>query len=66
MATIAPEMPKVEKIAGVDKWEAESAARAIEETFEIKAKPKLFNAAMIVLKRKQKAAKKALGWAGRL
>jgi len=58
--------PKVEKVIGIDKWEAEGAADTLMRSFEIKKKPKLLSAAMKIIRDKQKAAKQALGWAGGL
>lgn len=60
------EMSKVEKIGGVDKYDAEYAADTLTKSFEIKKDKKLLAAALTVIRRRQDAAKKALGWAGKL
>jgi len=62
MATI--ETPKVPKIAGVDKWEAESAADTLSRAFDIKSDPRLLKAALIVIRKRKKNDNKVLGWAG--
>ena len=64
MATNVIEGPKVEKIKGVDKWEAESAADTLMRSFEIKRNKKLLGAALSVIRGRQKDAKQAAGWAG--
>jgi len=58
MAEIEKE-PKEEMIAGVRKWQAESACDAILRAEEVKLQPKLFNAAKIVLQRRYEAIQKA-------
>lgn len=64
MATATAESPK--KINGIDKWEVESAARTLTDAFEIKKKPKLFAAALKIVKQQEDAAKEVQGWAGKL
>lgn len=49
--------PKMEKVAGFDKWEVESWARTLQEAEEIKADPKKMKAVMPLLKSKIKALK---------
>lgn len=58
--------PKVDKIYGFDKWEVEEAARTLTRTFELKKKPKLFAAALKVVKQTEDAAREVQGWAGNL
>ena len=65
MSSTAAE-PKVEKIDGIDKWEVENAADTLRRAFEIKANPKLLRAAMKVVRKRQEADKKVMGWAGKL
>ena len=60
------EGPKVEKIKGVDKWEAENAADTLMRSFEIKRNKKLLGAALKVIRDRQTDAKQAAGWAGGL
>ena len=62
----ATKEPKVEKILGVDKWEAENAADTLTRSFDIKKQPKMLRAALRVIRDRQKAAKAAMGWAGGL
>ncbi|HIJ71151.1 MAG TPA: hypothetical protein HPP87_07285 [Planctomycetes bacterium] len=65
MATaIAEKSPP--KVMGVDQWDAENAADALTRSFEIKKDDKLLKAALKVIRDRQQAAKKALGWAGEL
>lgn len=64
MATDSPAEVKIEKIKGMDKWEAENAADTLMRSFEIKRNKKLLGAALAVIRRRQKDAKQAAGWAG--
>ena len=66
MGTVTMTEPKVEKIKGVPKWDAEEAARTLTRAFEIRKDKKLLAAAMECLRRERQAATKALGWAGAL
>jgi len=54
------------KIDGMDKWEVEDGARTLRRAFEIRDKPKLFKAALKIVRKEQEAGKKMLGWAGKL
>ena len=50
------------KIDGFDEWEVKDAASTLRRVFEIKAKPKLFKAALKELKKEADAASKAVSW----
>ena len=63
MATIG-EKPR--KVDGFDEWEVTDAASTLRRAQEIKAKPKLFRAALKELRRQQKATKAALEWSSKL
>jgi len=64
MAAIAE--PKVEKVMGVDKWEAENAADTLARAGEIVRNRKLRAAALKVTMNRQKGMKQVMGWAGGL
>ena len=59
-------MPKAKKINGFDEWEAEGFADSIKLALEVISNPKKKAAAKVVLRRRARADKKALGWAGEL
>lgn len=52
------------KIYGIEKYEAEAAARTLSRSFEIKANEKLFAAAMVIIDRDIANNIKVKGWAG--
>ena len=64
--TEVPKIPKEDLIDGMPKWEVESAADTLSRAFEIKSNKKLFQAALGVIRKKQEANKKVMGWAGNL
>lgn len=65
-STETVKMPEEDLIDGMPKWEVENAADTLIRAFEIKSNKKLFRAALGVIRKKQEANKKVMGWAGNM
>ena len=57
---------KEKKIDGFEVYEVEDAAMTLQRAFEIQQMPKLFKPAGSLLKKKAKAAQKAVGWSDKI
>lgn len=66
MAQLETAVPKEEMVCGVPKWEAENAADTLMRSFEIKRDAKRLKAALSIIRKRQKDAQAAEGWAGGL